>query len=158
MHGAATPPYAYAPAAASLSEAASLLLLLLLLLLLIGPCARLAHLPSSARGLLRFPLLPPRAGAPSAPLRRRMRRCGTPRPHHHTLDICCASRGGRRCAEAAACGARPCVCVHVMKLGRLAPQDIGVTTQAFQYDPRAQLSPASQLAVAVTQPLHAINL
>jgi hypothetical protein len=37
-------------------------------------------------------------------------------------------------------------------------QDIGVTKQAFQYDPRAQLSPASQPAVAVTQPLHAINL
>jgi hypothetical protein len=37
-------------------------------------------------------------------------------------------------------------------------QDIGVTRQAFQYDPRAQLSPASQPAVAVTQPLHAINL
>eukprot|EP01047_Picozoa_sp_COSAG01_P094943 COSAG01_NODE_25756_length_734_cov_1.568504_1_plen_70_part_10 len=30
-------------------------------------------------------------------------------------------------------------------------QDIGVTRQAFQYDPRAQLSPASQPAVAVTQ-------
>jgi hypothetical protein len=29
-----------------------------------------------------------------------------------------------------------------------------VTRQAFQYDPRAQLSPASQPAVAVTQPLH----
>jgi hypothetical protein len=36
-------------------------------------------------------------------------------------------------------------------------QDIGVTRKAFQYDPRAQLSPASQPAVAVTQPLHAIN-
>jgi hypothetical protein len=36
-------------------------------------------------------------------------------------------------------------------------QDIGVTRQAFQYDPRAQLSPASQPAVAVTQPLHAIS-
>jgi hypothetical protein len=37
-------------------------------------------------------------------------------------------------------------------------QHIGVTTKAFPYDPRAQLSPASQPAVAVTQPLHAINL
>jgi hypothetical protein len=37
-------------------------------------------------------------------------------------------------------------------------QDIGVTRQAFHYDPRAQLSPASQPAAAVTQPLHAINL
>jgi hypothetical protein len=37
-------------------------------------------------------------------------------------------------------------------------QDIGVTGQAFQYDPRAQLAPASQPAAAVTRPLHAINL
>jgi hypothetical protein len=35
-------------------------------------------------------------------------------------------------------------------------QDIGVTRQAFQYDPRAQLSPASQPAVAVTQPLETV--
>ena len=58
---------------------------------------------------------------------------------------------------------------HIMKLGRLPPlgggwgrclllQDIGVTGQAFQYDPRAQLAPASQPAAAVTRPLHAINL
>ena len=37
-------------------------------------------------------------------------------------------------------------------------QDIGVTGQAFQYDPRAQLAPASQPAAAVTRPLHSINL
>ena len=62
--------------------------------------------------------------------------------------------------------------VHTMKLGRWGPPWWGVgavpappghrcecvTRQAFQYDPRAQLSPASQPAVAVTQPLHAINL
>jgi hypothetical protein len=34
----------------------------------------------------------------------------------------------------------------------------GVTRQAFQYDPRAQLAPASQPAAAVTRPLHSINL
>jgi hypothetical protein len=61
------------------------------------------------------------------------------------------------------------VCVHIMKLAPGAPlgggwgrclllQHIGVTRQAFQYDPRARLAPASQPAVAVTQPLHAINL
>ena len=37
-------------------------------------------------------------------------------------------------------------------------QDIGVTGQAFQYDPRARLAPASQPAAAVTRPLHSINL
>jgi hypothetical protein len=37
-------------------------------------------------------------------------------------------------------------------------QDIGVTVEAFQYDPRARLAPASQPAAAVTRPLHSINL
>jgi hypothetical protein len=37
-------------------------------------------------------------------------------------------------------------------------EDIGVTRQAFQHDPRAQLSPASQPPAAVTRPLHSINL
>ena len=61
------------------------------------------------------------------------------------------------------------MCVHVMKLAPGAPlgggwgwclllQHIGVTRQAFQYDPRAQLSPASQPAVAVTQPLHSRHI
>ena len=42
--------------------------------------------------------------------------------------------------------------------GFLLLQDIGVTGQAFQYDPRARLAPASQPAAAVTRPLHSINL
>jgi hypothetical protein len=41
---------------------------------------------------------------------------------------------------------------------RLSIQDIGVTGQAFQYDPKARLAPASQPAAAVTRPLHSINL
>jgi hypothetical protein len=60
--------------------------------------------------------------------------------------------------------------VHTMKLGRWGPpwwgvrgrclllQDIGVTGQAFQYDPKARLAPASQPVAAVTRPLHSINL
>ena len=46
----------------------------------------------------------------------------------------------------------------MLTLRCLLLQDIGVTGQAFQYDPRAQLAPASQPAAAVTRPLHAINL
>jgi hypothetical protein len=54
----------------------------------------------------------------------------------------------------------------IMKLLREPPwwgwclllQDIGVTRQAFQYDSKAWLSPASQPAAAVTRPLHSINL
>jgi hypothetical protein len=37
-------------------------------------------------------------------------------------------------------------------------QDIGVTGQAFQHDPRARLALASQPVAAVTRPLHSINL
>jgi hypothetical protein len=43
--------------------------------------------------------------------------------------------------------------VHAMLL-----QDIGVTGQAFQHDPRARLALASQPVAAVTRPLHSINL
>jgi|EP01047_Picozoa_sp_COSAG01_P042934 hypothetical protein len=52
-----------------------------------------------------------------------------------------------------------CVGAGMWMWGRcLLLQDIGVTGQAFQYDPKARLAPASQPAATVTRPLHSINL
>jgi hypothetical protein len=91
--------------------------------------------------------------------------------YHTGLDRHVKIRARSAVAVASPCtlSRRPSVGVHIMKLAPGAPlgggwgrclllQHIGVTGQAFQYDPRAQLAPASQPAVAVTQPLHAINL
>eukprot|EP01049_Picozoa_sp_SAG25_P009684 SAG25_NODE_984_length_4411_cov_2.250000_4_plen_94_part_00 len=88
---------------------------------------------------------------------------------HCSCGCCGRGRGAAATIHHALCLGGPSVCVHIMKLAPGAPlgggwgrclllQHIGVTRQAFQYDPRARLAPASQPAVAVTQPLHAINL